>query len=205
MDYNTEREQLKLPEYGRNIQKMVNYCAAIRDREERTKVAQAIVDIMGTMNPHLRDVPDFKHKLWDHLAIMSQFSLDIDWPYKLVNKQILYAKPESIPYSSGKFTYKHYGKYVESFIHAIIETTDEEEKNSLIEILANYMKLLYVTWKKEQVHDSIIFNEIKILSKNRITIPEDLKLNDVKESVINPTNSKPRNIKGKNKNKPRKR
>lgn len=184
MDYNTKREKLRLPEYGRNIQEMVNYCAKIRDRAERTKVAREIVNIMGNMNPHLRDVPDFKHKLWDHLAIMSQFSLDIDWPYKLVNKQILYAKPDNVPYSTSNFEYKHYGKYVQSFIQRIIELDNPEEKQELLEIIANYMKVLYVTWKKEQVPDSIVFAEIRKLSKNLIEIPEGMKLNEVKESIV---------------------
>lgn len=190
MDYNTQREQLKLPDYGRNIQKMVNYCATIRDREKRTRVAHAIVEIMGNMNPHLRDVPDFKHKLWDHLAIMSQFSLDIDWPYKLVNKQVLYAKPDRIPYSTMNIRFKHYGKYIQNFIDEIIEIEDNDKKKALIEITANYMKLLYVTWKKEQVPDSIIFNEIETLSRGKIKVPEGLVLNDVKESILQQQSNK---------------
>jgi hypothetical protein len=192
MDYNTQREQLKLPDYGRNIQKMVNFCATIRDRKERTRVAQGIVDIMGNMNPHLRDVPDFKHKLWDHLAIMSQFSLDIDWPYTVVNKQVLYAKPESVPYSIDRIRYKHYGKYIQAWIQKIIELEDKDEKLALLVIIANYMKVLFVTWKKEQVPDTLIFEEINILSKGKIEIPEGLRLNEVKESVVTQPSNKSR-------------
>ncbi len=190
MDYNTQREQLKLPDYGRNIQKMVNFCASIRDRKERTRVAQGIVDIMGNMNPHLRDVPDFKHKLWDHLAIMSQFSLDIDWPYTVVNKQILYAKPENIPYSTNKIQYKHYGKYIQVWIKRIIELENDDEKLALLVIIANYMKVLFVTWKKEQVPDSLIFEEIDRLSAGKVTIPEGLRLNDVKETIVSQPSNK---------------
>ncbi len=199
MDYNTQREKLNIPDYGRNVQKMVNYCASIRDREKRTQVAHAIINILGNMNPHLRDVPDYKHKLWDHLAIMSQFSLDIDWPYKIVNKQILYAKPDNVPYSLEKVQFRHYGKYVELFIKRITETKDEKEREVLIEIIANYMKLLYVTWKKEQVADDIIFKEIKEISKGKIQIPESLKLNDIKDSVINQQSNKSKLKKQKNK------
>lgn len=190
MDYNTQREKLVLPDYGRNIQEMVNYCARIRNRDERTRVAYAIVEIMGNMNPHLRDVSDFKHKLWDHLAIMSQFSLDIDWPYKLVNKQVLYAKPDKIKYSEERIQFKHYGKYVQSFIDKIVETENPEEKEVLIEIIANYMKLLYVTWKKEQVPDYIILNEIKAMSGDKIEIPENLKLNEIKDAQVNQVSNK---------------
>lgn len=190
MDYNTQREQLKLPDYGRNIQKMVNYCATIRDRKKRTQVAHAIVEIMGNMNPHLRDVPDFKHKLWDHLAIMSQFSLDIDWPYKLVNKQVLYAKPENIPYSTERIKFKHYGKHLQAFINEIIKIEDPKEKRALLEIVANHMKLLFVTWKGEQVPDHIILSEIDVLANGKIDIPGDLKLNEVKESIVNQQSNK---------------
>lgn len=201
MDYNTQREKLVLPDYGRNIQEMVNYCARIRNRDERTRVAHAIVEIMGNMNPHLRDVPDFKHKLWDHLAIMSQFSLDIDWPYKLVNKQVLYAKPDKIEYSGEKTKYRHYGKYVQSFIDKIVETENPEERKVLTEIIANYMKLLYVTWKKEQVPDYIVFKEIQAMSDEKITIPEGLKLNEVKDVVVTQNSNK---SKSKKRNKHRK-
>ena len=116
MEYNTQKKKLLLPEYGRNIQKMVDYLLTIEDREERTRAAKTVIDVMGNLYPHLRDVPDFRHKLWDHLAIMSEFKLDIDTPYPLPSLSKLQEKPERLPYSSNHIKYKHYGKLVEKLI-----------------------------------------------------------------------------------------
>ena len=116
MDYNTQRKKLQLPEYGRNIQTMVDYLLTIQDRDKRTEQAYAVIDVMGNLNPQLRDVPDFRHKLWDHLAIMSDFSLDIDAPYPLPEREILHKKPEKIPYSTGNIGARHYGKSVEKMV-----------------------------------------------------------------------------------------
>ena len=114
MEYNTQKKKLLLPEYGRNIQKMVDYLLTIEDREERTRAAKTVIDVMGNLYPHLRDVPDFRHKLWDHLAIMSEFKLDIDTPYPLPSLSKLQEKPERLPYSSNHIKYKHYGKLVQN-------------------------------------------------------------------------------------------
>lgn len=184
MDYNTQRKQLMLPEYGRIIQQMVDYCCTIEDKEERKKAASAVIVIMGNANPHLRDVSDFKHKLWDHLAIMSDFKLDIDWPYPLPDKEVLNTKPERLPYSDNKFKFKHYGKFIEQILKKINEVEEEEKKNALIEIMANHMKRSFITWKREQISDETIFKELMLLTNNSVEAPEGLKLSDFKEILV---------------------
>lgn len=181
MDYNTQRTRLVLPEYGRIIHQMVIYCLTIPDREERTRAAHAIINLMGSMNPHLRDVPDFKHKLWDHLAIMSDFKLDIDWPYPLPEKDILDLKPEKLPYSDGDIKYRHYGKNLEKLVKKIPEVQDPHSQRILIEMLANHMKRSYMIWKKESISDEIIFKEMNKLLEGKVQIPEDLILADFRD------------------------
>jgi hypothetical protein len=182
MRYNTQEKLLALPEYGRNIQNMVDYCISISDREERTQCANTIINIMGNMFPHLRDINDFKHILWDHLAIMSDFALDIDYPYEVVKREDLYVKPTKLPYSQGKITYKHYGKNLEDMIKKATEYEDGELKDSLINMLANHMKKSFLTWNKEVVDDQKIFKDLQDLSGGRIVLTEDShKLTESKE------------------------
>jgi len=173
MRYNTQEKRLALPEYGRNIQNMVDYCVAIADREERTQCANAIVTIMGSMFPHLRDVNDFKHILWDHLAIMSDFALDIDYPYEVLKREDLYIKPHKLPYSQGKIAFKHYGKILEKMIKEATTYEDGEQKEYLISLLANHMKKSFLTWNKEVVDDSKIFKDMEDLSDGKIVLDEE--------------------------------
>lgn len=180
MDYNTQRTHLKLPEYGRHVQKMVDYVKTIHDRSLRNNMAKALINIMGNMNPHLRDVPDFNHKLWDHLAIMSDFELDIDWPYPLPEKEFMASKPKRVPYSNEKFKYKHYGKNLQKMLEKVNEF-EGKTKDMLIEQLANHMKLSYAQWKGEIVNDDYIFEDIQRISKEDIDIPNNLSLNEVKQ------------------------
>jgi hypothetical protein len=182
MRYNTQEKRLALPEYGRNIQNMVDHCVSISDREERTQCANTIINIMGNMFPHLRDINDLKHILWDHLAIMSDFALDIDYPYEVVKREDLYVKPAKLPYSQGKMTYKHYGKNLEEMIKKATEYEEGELKDSLINMLANHMKKSFLTWNKEVVDDQKIFKDLKDLSGGRIVLTEDsYKLTESKE------------------------
>jgi hypothetical protein len=182
MRYNTQEKHLVLPEYGRNIQNMVDYCVTIPDREERTRCANTIINIMGNMFPHLRDVNDFKHILWDHLAIMADFALDIDYPYEVIKREDLYIKPEKLPYSQGKIIYKHYGKNLENMIKKATEYENSELKNSLIGVLANHMKKSFLTWNKEVVDDQKIFKDLEDLSGGKIVLTEDsYKLTESKE------------------------
>jgi hypothetical protein len=185
MRYNTQEKRLALPEYGRNIQNMVDYCVAIPDRGERKRCADTIINIMGNMFPHLRDVNDFKHILWDHLAIMSDFSLDIDYPYEVIKKEDLYAKPDKLPYSQGNIAYKHYGKNLENMINKAQEYEPGEERNQLIGLLANHMKKSFLTWNKEVVDDAKIFKDLEYLSGGKIVLDEEsTKLTESKDILM---------------------
>lgn len=192
MDYNTQRKKLALPEYGRHIQKMVDHIKSTEDREERNRLAKALIAIMGNMNPHFRDIVDFKHKLWDHLMIMADFDLDIDFPYEIIKKEVLLEKPGRISYASGEVKFKHYGRNLEKFIDYASVKEEGEEKQMLIAAIANHMKKSYLMWNKEAVLDQVIFDDIKKLSNNRITIESDFKLNEVKDILAR--NKKPKKI-----------
>lgn len=195
MDYNSNRKNLVLPEYGRHIQKMVDHAVSIEDREERTKCANTIIGIMGNMFPHLRDVNDFKHKLWDHLAIMSDFKLEIDFPYDLPELETLNARPEKVPYKNSKISYLHYGELVELMIAKAIELEDEEQKKHLIILIASHMKKSLSQWNKDSVTDEKIFNDLSRLSDGKLTVGEDVKLPEVKENYQNRSRNKKRNPK----------
>ncbi len=178
-DYNTSRKKLALPEYGRHIHKLVDYLMTIEDREERNKAAKSLINIMGNLNPHLRDVSDFKHKLWDHLFIISDFQLDIDSPYPRPTKSVLAEKPRKVPYNQHNIKFKHYGHVVEQIIKKAVEMPDGEHKRVLIEILANLMKRQYLTWNRESVTDETILKDLYELSNGKINITTDiLKLSD---------------------------
>jgi hypothetical protein len=204
MDYNTKRTKLIFPEYGRSIHKLVDMCLLIENKEERTKVAYAIVAIMGNLHPHLRDVPDFKHKLWNHIAIMSDFKLDIDWPYPKPDKEKLAERPDKLPYSDGKIKFKHYGKNIQEMFDKVNDFENEEERDTLIALLANHMKKLVVTWKKEHVDDEVVFKDIKKLTKDTVKIKDDLVLNPGWDMNANLNTGSSRNTKKKRSNYKRK-
>ena len=187
MDYNTNRKDLILPEYGRNIQKMVNHVKSVEDREERNRLAKAVIQIMGSMNPHLRDVADFTHKLWDHLAIIANFELDVDSPYPKPSKEEIYQKPDRLTYEKpDDIRFKHYGKVLEKMIKKAITYEEGEEKDFLIEVICTQMKKSYVIWNRENAVDEQIFNDLLLLSKRQLKIPEGLKLKDVRELAPKP-------------------
>lgn len=173
MEYNTQQKKLPLPEYGRSVQNMVDHAMTIEDRAERQRCANTIINIMGNMFPHLRDVPDFKHKLWDHLAIMSDFKLDIDYPYEIVEKENLYTKPEPLSYPKINIRYRHYGRTLEKLIAKAAEYTDGEEKKQLIGLIANHMKKSFMAWNKDLVDDRKIFDDLKEYSKGMIELKEE--------------------------------
>lgn len=196
MKYNTEEKRLVLPEYGRNIQNMVDYCITIQDREERKRCANTIINIMGNMFPHLRDVNDFKHILWDHLAIMADFKLDIDYPYEIVKKEELHTRPPRLPYNNFRIRYRHYGKTLEHMIRKATEFEPGLEKDQLIWMLATQMKKSFLTWNKESVDDRKIFKDLDELSEGRIVLnEEDHKLLDCREILArnNTSNSNKKN------------
>ncbi|MCL1868559.1 MAG: DUF4290 domain-containing protein [Paludibacter sp.] len=173
MNYTTLQEKLKMPEYGRNIQQMIEYAVQIPDRQERTRCVMSIINIMGNLFPYLRDVNDFKHKLWDHVAIMSDFKLDIDFPYEIMRAENLYTRPNKVPYKSSQIHYMHYGRTLEEMIEKTAEMPLGEERNELVLLIANQMKKCFLTWNKEVVDDSKIFDDLRELSYGRIDISED--------------------------------
>lgn len=168
--YNSQLKKLALPEYGRNIQQMVDYCCTIGDREERTKCAYSIIATMGNLFPQLRDEADYVHKLWDHLAIMSDFKLDIDYPYEVVKAETLDSKPAPMNYKLENIKMRHYGKLIERMIERACEYPDGEEKDALVMLIANHMKKQIFQINKEDVDDTKIFNDLSFYSKGKINL-----------------------------------
>lgn len=181
MDYNTNRKKLILPEYGRNIQNMIDHALTIEDRGERQKAAQTIIDVMGNLYTYLRDIEDFRHKLWDHMIIMADFKLDIDYPYDQPDLTILHAKPNIIPYNTGKIKYRHYGLVVQQMIKRTAEFEEGPEKDSLVQMIADHMKKCYLTWNKESVDDEKVMADFLELSKGKIDVPQDFQLKETKD------------------------
>lgn len=186
MDYNTSREKLKLPEYGRNVQNMVNQMLEIEDRDERTRTAFAIIDVMGNMFPHLRDVNEFKQKLWDHITIMSDFKLDIEAPYPLPDREFLEVKVDKMPYKEERIKIRHYGKLVENMIQAAIDMDDMDKRKYLAFLVANQMKRSFLKWNKDVVTDAKVFEDLRFLSNSILDYSdEDFGLVEIKEVVPN--------------------
>lgn len=177
--YNTERVKLYIPEYGRNVQKMVDYLKTIEDREKRNEQARAIVKVMEIINPavHLQD--NYEQKLWDHLHIISGFDLDVDSPYPAPAPESLQEKPMMIPRSRKPIKASHYGRNIESFIDLIAEKEDGDQKTAMIRSLAIYMRQQYLIWNKDTVSDETIFQDIERLSDGRIKVPEGLQLSRI--------------------------
>lgn len=168
LDYNTDREHLMMPEYGRHVQSMIEYCQTLTDRNHRTKVATSIVDIIGNLNPQLRDNPDYRHKLWDHLFVMSNFSLDVDSPYPILTKEKLSERPDQVAYPKKSRTHRYYGNVLQTMIQTISEIDPSEERDFMEFDIANQMKRAYLSWNKDNVDESVIFSELRILSAGKL-------------------------------------
>jgi len=181
MEYNTTRNKLKISEYGRNVQKLVNLAKTIEDRELRTKFAKVIVGIMGQMNPTIRDSGDFRHKLWDHLYIIADFDLDVDAPYPTPSREMLEKKPVRLTYGEKNIRYRMYGANIVKIIEKAMEHEEGEEKDALIHAIANHLKKSYLSWNRESVDDEQIFEHLETLSKGNLKLKEELKLNTTNE------------------------
>ena len=191
VEYNSDRSQLALPEYGRNIQQMVDHCVTIEDREERTRCAYSIVQVMGNIVPQLRDEADSKHILWDHLAIMSDFKLDIDYPYEIINESKLGVKPELIPYQTENLKHRHYGKIIVDMIHEACNYPEGEERDSLVMLIANHMKKVLLSISKDGVDDERIFNDLREISEGKIDLDvSTCQLHEFKEAPVAVTGKK---------------
>jgi len=176
MEYNTARGPMAIAEYGRNIQQMIEYITTIEDREKRTKAAKFIVNVMAQMHPQVKEASDYKHKLWDHLYIISGFKLDVDSPYPPPEHQVLSAKPEHISYSGTKITFRHYGRNISQMIEKASAYEEGPEKDALAKAIANYMKKSYLNWNRDSVTDELIEEQLGILSSGTLKLKENTRL-----------------------------
>ena len=196
MEYNTNRTKLLMPEYGRNIQQIVEYCKSIPSKDERNEVAKTIVEFMGQRNPHLRDEENYKHKLWDHLYILADYDLDVDAPYPFPTREELAQKPNRMDYPSFENEYKFYGKSILQLIDKAIELEEGEEKEALIQVIANNMKKSYNVYNKEHVQDEVIFRHLKELSQDKLDLTGIETLD--KSKIYHPNRNKRNNHKKRN-------
>ncbi|WP_019671530.1 DUF4290 domain-containing protein [Eudoraea adriatica] len=173
LEYNTEREKLIIPEYGRHFQKMVDHAVSIEDDEKRNEVAKAIISVMGNLQPHLRDVPDFQHKLWDQLFIMSDFKLDVESPFPITSKELLQARPEPLEYPQNHPKYRFYGNNIKRMIDVAIGWDEGDKRAGLEYAIANHMKKCYLNWNKDTVEDKAIFKHLYELSHGKIDLASD--------------------------------
>ncbi|MFC7348841.1 DUF4290 domain-containing protein [Chryseobacterium zhengzhouense] len=205
MEYNTQKTQLNMPEYGRIIQQLVERCKEVSDKEERNEMAMAIIDFMGQRNPQLRDEENYKHKLWDHLFILANYDLDVDSPYPFPTQEQLQEKPKRMEYPKLQGDFKFYGKSILQLIEKAIELEPGDEKEALIEVIANNMKKSYNVYNKEHVTDDVIFRHLKELSENRLDLTGIESLEKSKIYYANNTNRNNNNKNTNNKNQSAKR
>lgn len=180
MEYNTQREQLKITDYGRNVMKMIVYAKTIADRAERTQMANIIMDTMALVNPKVKERTDYRHILWDHLMLMSDYELDVDSPYPVVHEKEETFRPNKIEYIDSKIRYRHYGRALEDMIRAVAEMPEGEEKSLLSQQIAHTMKRQYLQWNRDSVDDNLIREQLDELSGGRITLPADFQFRDSK-------------------------
>jgi hypothetical protein len=178
-DYNSTRNKLILSEYGRNVQNMVKYIVALPTKEERNRYAQVVIDLMGFLNPHLRDVADFKHKLWDHLHIISDYQIDVDSPYPKPTPEAVHMKPKPLRYPHQRIKYKHYGKTIELMMEKAKAIEEPERRKHMIQSIANFMKMAYVQWNKDSVTDESILADLAAMSGGELKVDETINLNRV--------------------------
>lgn len=192
IQYNTQLPHLIIPEYGRNIQKIVEHACTIKDRTERNNMAHAIIGIMSRLNPNHSGMTDYKHKLWDHLFIISKFKLDVDSPYPKPPKEIMTSKPGTVPYPKGKIRFRHYGLVIERLIEKASSMKAGEEKNAFIEVIANLMKKAYLVWNRNTVGDSVILQELENLSGGKLKVPENFQMVSTNDILARTRNMNPR-------------
>jgi hypothetical protein len=181
LEYNAERSHLIIPEYGRHLQKLIEQAIAIEDVEVRNKAAKYIIQVMGSLNPHLRDVLDFQHKLWDQLFIMSDFRLEVDSPYPIPSREVLQLKPDVLNYPQNYPKYRYYGNNIKYMIDVANKWEDGDMKNALVKVIANHMKKSYLSWNKDTVKDDVIYEHLYELSDGKINML------DSSESLLNTT------------------
>ncbi|HVS94193.1 MAG TPA: DUF4290 domain-containing protein [Mucilaginibacter sp.] len=192
-DYNSTRNKLILSEYGRNVQNMVKYIVELPTKEERNRYAQVVIDLMGFLNPHLRDVADFKHKLWDHLHIISDFKIDVDSPYPKPSIDAIHIRPERLKYPHQRIRYKHYGKTIELMMEKAKSIEEPERKQHMVQAIANFMKMAYVQWNKDSVADESILADLREMSHGELKLEDNVNLNKVEFRPSNQNQNSSRN------------
>ncbi len=178
MEYNTSRSKMNISEYGRNIQKMIEYAITVEDREKRNQLAKTIIAVMGQLNPHLRDVTDFKHKLWDHLFFMSEFKLDVDSPYPIPSAESLKSKPQKLKYPANHIRFRYYGRNIELIIKKAMELPEGPERDAATEAIANNLKKSYLKWNRDSVTDEVIAEHLSIISDGVLILKKDVVLSN---------------------------
>lgn len=196
LEYNAERPHLIIPEYGRHLQKLIDQATEIADRDERNKAAKYIIQVMGSLNPHLRDVPDFQHKLWDQIFIMSDFRLDVDSPYPVPTREVINLKPERLAYPQKNPKYRFYGNNIKYMINVANSWEEGEMKSALVKVIANHMKKSYLSWNKDTVTDAVIFEHLLELSDGKLNLLQS------SEELLTTTDIMRTNKKTSNKNMP---
>lgn len=190
MEYNTQRDKLVVPEYGRNVQKMVDICMAMEDREKRNAYAKSIIVAMSQVNPKGKDSPHYLQTLWDHLFIISDYKLDVDSPYEKPTREERDEKPEPLKYKTSSITYRPYGAYLEKMIKRTIELPEGEEKQQLIERTAQEMKKLYLQWNIDTCDDEVLKKHFEVLSEGKLTLPEDFQFKNTRSIIAKPKKKK---------------
>jgi Domain of unknown function (DUF4290) len=197
MEYNSTRGKMIISEYGRNIQKMVEFIVELEDREKRSRMARVLINIMAQMHPEMRDAGDLKRKLWDHLHIMADFKLDVDSPYPAPSPQALAAKPQRIPYTQEDILYKPYGKNIARIIEKAVEYEEGPEKEAFTKTIANHLKKAYLNWNRDSVNDELITKHLAVLSHGKLKLSEDFRLNNTTDILAR---NKKKKFEGKPKN-----
>jgi len=189
MTYNTQREKLILPEYGRTVQEMVDICLQIEDRQERQLCAETIIEIMMTMNPDVRQYPDYEQKLWDQLAILSDYQLDIDYPFEVIKKEEMTAKPKPLKYPMQRIRYRHYGHLTESFMKELREMPEGPERERLTAMLANYMKRSLYNWNRDAMDEAKVAADIRKYTDDNVEVPEGFRYASVSNGHLPGSNA----------------
>ncbi len=189
MEYNTQRKKIQITDYGRNIYKLIEKAKAIENRERRNTMTNTIINVMAQVNPQVKNDVEYKHKLWDHLMLMSNYELDVDCPYPISRENNIDFTPTPLKYQNHRIQYRHYGKVLEDLIEKIADYPEGEEKETLIELVAHQMKKSYLTWNRDTVNDELIFEQFEQLTNGKLKLKDDFQLKSSKEYISLPSNS----------------
>ena len=183
MEYNTQREQLKIADYGRNVVKLIEHCKTLPTREERTSMANTIIDVMAQVNPKVKERSDYRHTLWDHMMFMAGYDLDVDAPYQIGREEPIQMNPAHIALRDSTIRYRHYGRALEDMIAAVAAMPESDEREVLTKQIANTMKRQYLQWNRDTVDDDLIKEQLVELSGGRLTLPDGFELRDSQDYI----------------------